>query len=32
MLPPDALAARDWARVESLAREAAALRTPVSGR
>ncbi|MGW1884244.1 bifunctional 4-hydroxy-2-oxoglutarate aldolase/2-dehydro-3-deoxy-phosphogluconate aldolase [Streptomyces sp. NPDC001970] len=25
MLPPDALAARDWARVESLAREAAAL-------
>lgn len=26
MLPPDALAARDWARVESLAREAAALR------
>ncbi|MFF5634608.1 bifunctional 4-hydroxy-2-oxoglutarate aldolase/2-dehydro-3-deoxy-phosphogluconate aldolase [Streptomyces sp. NPDC012825] len=32
MLPPDALAARDWARVESLARGAAALRTPVSGR
>ncbi|MFC8899125.1 bifunctional 4-hydroxy-2-oxoglutarate aldolase/2-dehydro-3-deoxy-phosphogluconate aldolase [Streptomyces cinereoruber] len=32
MLPPDALAARDWARVESLAREAAALRAPVSGR
>ncbi|MFJ3503067.1 MULTISPECIES: bifunctional 4-hydroxy-2-oxoglutarate aldolase/2-dehydro-3-deoxy-phosphogluconate aldolase [unclassified Streptomyces] len=32
MLPPDALAARDWARVEALAREAAALRTPVSGR
>ncbi|MFF9864154.1 bifunctional 4-hydroxy-2-oxoglutarate aldolase/2-dehydro-3-deoxy-phosphogluconate aldolase [Streptomyces sp. NPDC013953] len=28
MLPPDALAARDWARVESLAREAAALRPP----
>ncbi|MFJ3902228.1 bifunctional 4-hydroxy-2-oxoglutarate aldolase/2-dehydro-3-deoxy-phosphogluconate aldolase [Streptomyces sp. NPDC090025] len=26
MLPPDALAARDWARVEALAREAAALR------
>ncbi|MCK8681334.1 bifunctional 4-hydroxy-2-oxoglutarate aldolase/2-dehydro-3-deoxy-phosphogluconate aldolase [Streptomyces lichenis] len=26
MLPPDALAARDWARVESLAREAAGLR------
>ncbi|MFF9426949.1 bifunctional 4-hydroxy-2-oxoglutarate aldolase/2-dehydro-3-deoxy-phosphogluconate aldolase [Streptomyces sp. NPDC014746] len=25
MLPPDALAARDWARVEALAREAAAL-------
>ncbi|MGW2561771.1 bifunctional 4-hydroxy-2-oxoglutarate aldolase/2-dehydro-3-deoxy-phosphogluconate aldolase [Streptomyces sp. NPDC001514] len=25
MLPPDALAARDWVRVESLAREAAAL-------
>ncbi|WP_328944938.1 bifunctional 4-hydroxy-2-oxoglutarate aldolase/2-dehydro-3-deoxy-phosphogluconate aldolase [Streptomyces sp. NBC_00250] len=32
MLPPDALAARDWARVETLAREAAALRGPVSGR
>ncbi|WP_432120417.1 bifunctional 4-hydroxy-2-oxoglutarate aldolase/2-dehydro-3-deoxy-phosphogluconate aldolase [Streptomyces sp. S1] len=32
MLPPDALAARDWARVESLAREASALRVPVSGR
>ncbi|MFB7030585.1 MULTISPECIES: bifunctional 4-hydroxy-2-oxoglutarate aldolase/2-dehydro-3-deoxy-phosphogluconate aldolase [unclassified Streptomyces] len=32
MLPPDALAARDWARIEALAREAAALRTPVSGR
>ncbi|MFC7792146.1 bifunctional 4-hydroxy-2-oxoglutarate aldolase/2-dehydro-3-deoxy-phosphogluconate aldolase [Streptomyces cinereoruber] len=32
MLPPDALAARDWARVESLARGAAALRAPVSGR
>ncbi|MFF0426783.1 bifunctional 4-hydroxy-2-oxoglutarate aldolase/2-dehydro-3-deoxy-phosphogluconate aldolase [Streptomyces sp. NPDC004520] len=30
MLPPDALAARDWARVEELARGAAALRTPVS--
>ncbi|MFG2866642.1 bifunctional 4-hydroxy-2-oxoglutarate aldolase/2-dehydro-3-deoxy-phosphogluconate aldolase [Streptomyces sp. NPDC048338] len=27
MLPPDALASRDWARVESLAREAAGLRT-----
>ncbi|MET7904709.1 bifunctional 4-hydroxy-2-oxoglutarate aldolase/2-dehydro-3-deoxy-phosphogluconate aldolase [Streptomyces sp. NPDC005355] len=27
MLPPDALAAGDWTRVESLAREAAALRT-----
>ncbi|WP_406860621.1 bifunctional 4-hydroxy-2-oxoglutarate aldolase/2-dehydro-3-deoxy-phosphogluconate aldolase [Streptomyces sp. HUAS MG47] len=26
MLPPDALAAKDWPRVESLAREAAALR------
>ncbi|MFF8829218.1 bifunctional 4-hydroxy-2-oxoglutarate aldolase/2-dehydro-3-deoxy-phosphogluconate aldolase [Streptomyces sp. NPDC015131] len=26
MLPPDALAARDWTRVESLAREASALR------
>ncbi|MFF5917252.1 bifunctional 4-hydroxy-2-oxoglutarate aldolase/2-dehydro-3-deoxy-phosphogluconate aldolase [Streptomyces flavochromogenes] len=32
MLPPDALAARDWARVETLAREAAALRGPVSVR
>ncbi|MGW2303416.1 bifunctional 4-hydroxy-2-oxoglutarate aldolase/2-dehydro-3-deoxy-phosphogluconate aldolase [Streptomyces sp. NPDC001809] len=32
MLPPDALAARDWARVETLAREAAALRAPVSPR
>ncbi|MYS09167.1 bifunctional 4-hydroxy-2-oxoglutarate aldolase/2-dehydro-3-deoxy-phosphogluconate aldolase [Streptomyces sp. SID6041] len=32
MLPPDALAARDWARVETLAREAAALRGPVSPR
>ncbi|MBP2581755.1 2-dehydro-3-deoxyphosphogluconate aldolase/(4S)-4-hydroxy-2-oxoglutarate aldolase [Streptomyces sp. PvR006] len=32
MLPPDALAARDWARVEALAREAAALRGPVSAR
>ncbi|MFE5658789.1 bifunctional 4-hydroxy-2-oxoglutarate aldolase/2-dehydro-3-deoxy-phosphogluconate aldolase [Streptomyces sp. NPDC056517] len=32
MLPPDALAARDWARVETLAREAAALRGPVSAR
>ncbi|WP_426403459.1 bifunctional 4-hydroxy-2-oxoglutarate aldolase/2-dehydro-3-deoxy-phosphogluconate aldolase [Streptomyces sp. R-07] len=31
MLPPDALAARDWARVESLARGAAGLRAPVSG-
>ncbi|MFJ8583696.1 bifunctional 4-hydroxy-2-oxoglutarate aldolase/2-dehydro-3-deoxy-phosphogluconate aldolase [Streptomyces sp. NPDC093595] len=31
MLPPDALAARDWARVETLAREAAALR-PAAGR
>ena len=29
---PDALAARDWARVETLAREAAALRGPVSVR
>lgn len=28
MLPPDALAARDWARVEALARGAAALRAP----
>ncbi|MET9427023.1 MULTISPECIES: bifunctional 4-hydroxy-2-oxoglutarate aldolase/2-dehydro-3-deoxy-phosphogluconate aldolase [unclassified Streptomyces] len=28
MLPPDALAARDWGRVESLAREAASLRGP----
>ncbi|MGW6745457.1 bifunctional 4-hydroxy-2-oxoglutarate aldolase/2-dehydro-3-deoxy-phosphogluconate aldolase [Streptomyces sp. NPDC055025] len=27
MLPPDALAAKDWGRVESLAREASALRT-----
>ncbi|MFG2722055.1 bifunctional 4-hydroxy-2-oxoglutarate aldolase/2-dehydro-3-deoxy-phosphogluconate aldolase [Streptomyces sp. NPDC048416] len=27
MLPPDAMAARDWPRVETLAREAAALRT-----
>ncbi|MFG2328318.1 bifunctional 4-hydroxy-2-oxoglutarate aldolase/2-dehydro-3-deoxy-phosphogluconate aldolase [Streptomyces sp. NPDC048604] len=27
MLPPDALAAKDWSRVESLAREAAALRS-----
>ncbi|MFJ5935423.1 bifunctional 4-hydroxy-2-oxoglutarate aldolase/2-dehydro-3-deoxy-phosphogluconate aldolase [Streptomyces sp. NPDC093071] len=32
MLPPDALASRDWARVESLAREASALRVPISGR
>ncbi|MFJ7126845.1 bifunctional 4-hydroxy-2-oxoglutarate aldolase/2-dehydro-3-deoxy-phosphogluconate aldolase [Streptomyces sp. NPDC098101] len=32
MLPPDALASRDWSRVESLAREASALRVPVSGR
>ncbi|MFH9721840.1 bifunctional 4-hydroxy-2-oxoglutarate aldolase/2-dehydro-3-deoxy-phosphogluconate aldolase [Streptomyces sp. NPDC017254] len=31
MLPPDALAARDWARVETLAREAAALRVPADG-
>ncbi|WP_406080969.1 bifunctional 4-hydroxy-2-oxoglutarate aldolase/2-dehydro-3-deoxy-phosphogluconate aldolase [Streptomyces zaomyceticus] len=31
MLPPDALAARDWARVETLAREAAAVRVPVGG-
>ncbi|SED49937.1 bifunctional 4-hydroxy-2-oxoglutarate aldolase/2-dehydro-3-deoxy-phosphogluconate aldolase [Streptomyces sp. TLI_105] len=30
MLPPAALAARDWGRVESLARGAAALRAPVS--
>ncbi|MEF9882623.1 bifunctional 4-hydroxy-2-oxoglutarate aldolase/2-dehydro-3-deoxy-phosphogluconate aldolase [Streptomyces sp. P9-A4] len=30
MLPPDALAARDWARVETLAREAAGLRGPGS--
>ncbi|WP_426363602.1 bifunctional 4-hydroxy-2-oxoglutarate aldolase/2-dehydro-3-deoxy-phosphogluconate aldolase [Streptomyces sp. E-08] len=30
MLPPDALAARDWARVESLARGAAKLGRPVS--
>ncbi|MFI9173050.1 bifunctional 4-hydroxy-2-oxoglutarate aldolase/2-dehydro-3-deoxy-phosphogluconate aldolase [Streptomyces lincolnensis] len=29
MLPPDALAARDWGRVEALAREAAGLRTQV---
>ncbi|ANS64856.1 KHG/KDPG aldolase [Streptomyces lincolnensis] len=29
MLPPDALAARDWDRVEALAREAAGLRTQV---
>ncbi|MFJ9579336.1 bifunctional 4-hydroxy-2-oxoglutarate aldolase/2-dehydro-3-deoxy-phosphogluconate aldolase [Streptomyces sp. NPDC101191] len=28
MLPPDALAARDWGRVEALAREAAALAAP----
>ncbi|CAM5385419.1 bifunctional 4-hydroxy-2-oxoglutarate aldolase/2-dehydro-3-deoxy-phosphogluconate aldolase [Streptomyces xanthochromogenes] len=28
MLPPDALAAGDWARVENLAREAAALQRP----
>jgi 2-dehydro-3-deoxyphosphogluconate aldolase/(4S)-4-hydroxy-2-oxoglutarate aldolase len=26
MLPEDAIAAKDWARVENLAREAAALR------
>ncbi|MFH8575341.1 bifunctional 4-hydroxy-2-oxoglutarate aldolase/2-dehydro-3-deoxy-phosphogluconate aldolase [Streptomyces zaomyceticus] len=31
MLPPEALAARDWARVETLAREAAAVRVPVGG-
>lgn len=31
MLPPDALAARDWARVESLARGAAELGVPVTG-
>ncbi|MBT2443124.1 bifunctional 4-hydroxy-2-oxoglutarate aldolase/2-dehydro-3-deoxy-phosphogluconate aldolase [Streptomyces sp. ISL-36] len=31
MLPADALAARDWARVESLAREAAGLRAPATG-
>ncbi|MFB7589218.1 bifunctional 4-hydroxy-2-oxoglutarate aldolase/2-dehydro-3-deoxy-phosphogluconate aldolase [Streptomyces sp. NPDC056169] len=31
MLPPDALAARDWARVEALARGAAGLRTALSG-
>ncbi|MFD8641881.1 bifunctional 4-hydroxy-2-oxoglutarate aldolase/2-dehydro-3-deoxy-phosphogluconate aldolase [Streptomyces zaomyceticus] len=31
MLPPDALAARDWARVETLAREAAAVRGPAGG-
>ncbi|WP_030688261.1 bifunctional 4-hydroxy-2-oxoglutarate aldolase/2-dehydro-3-deoxy-phosphogluconate aldolase [Streptomyces globisporus] len=30
MLPPAVLAARDWGRVESLARGAAALRAPVS--
>ncbi|MGW4706078.1 bifunctional 4-hydroxy-2-oxoglutarate aldolase/2-dehydro-3-deoxy-phosphogluconate aldolase [Streptomyces sp. NPDC004285] len=30
MLPPDALAARDWARVEALARGAAGLGAPVS--
>ncbi|SDN19254.1 bifunctional 4-hydroxy-2-oxoglutarate aldolase/2-dehydro-3-deoxy-phosphogluconate aldolase [Streptomyces wuyuanensis] len=28
MLPPDAVATRDWHRVETLAREASALRTP----
>ncbi|MGW4566301.1 bifunctional 4-hydroxy-2-oxoglutarate aldolase/2-dehydro-3-deoxy-phosphogluconate aldolase [Streptomyces sp. NPDC004561] len=28
MVPPDAVAARDWARVEALAREAAGLRRP----
>ena len=27
-LPAEALAARDWARIEALAREAAALRVP----
>ncbi|WP_405873015.1 bifunctional 4-hydroxy-2-oxoglutarate aldolase/2-dehydro-3-deoxy-phosphogluconate aldolase [Streptomyces zaomyceticus] len=31
MLPPEALAAHDWARVETLAREAAAVRVPVGG-
>ncbi|MEV4938814.1 bifunctional 4-hydroxy-2-oxoglutarate aldolase/2-dehydro-3-deoxy-phosphogluconate aldolase [Streptomyces zaomyceticus] len=31
MLPSGALAARDWARVETLAREAAAVRGPVGG-
>ncbi|MGW0463929.1 bifunctional 4-hydroxy-2-oxoglutarate aldolase/2-dehydro-3-deoxy-phosphogluconate aldolase [Streptomyces sp. NPDC003027] len=31
MLPADALAARDWARVETLAREAAGLRTVCPG-
>ncbi|MFG2898038.1 bifunctional 4-hydroxy-2-oxoglutarate aldolase/2-dehydro-3-deoxy-phosphogluconate aldolase [Streptomyces zaomyceticus] len=31
MLPPDALAARDWARVETLAREASAVRGPAGG-
>ncbi|MER7619861.1 bifunctional 4-hydroxy-2-oxoglutarate aldolase/2-dehydro-3-deoxy-phosphogluconate aldolase [Streptomyces sp. NPDC126503] len=30
MLPPDALAARDWPRVEALAREAAGLRSAVA--
>lgn len=32
MLPPDALAARDWGRVEALAREAAALGEPFTVR
>ncbi|MFI9117531.1 bifunctional 4-hydroxy-2-oxoglutarate aldolase/2-dehydro-3-deoxy-phosphogluconate aldolase [Streptomyces venezuelae] len=32
MLPPDALAARDWGRVEALAREAAALAEPFTVR
>ncbi|AJF69675.1 bifunctional 4-hydroxy-2-oxoglutarate aldolase/2-dehydro-3-deoxy-phosphogluconate aldolase [Streptomyces vietnamensis] len=31
MLPPDALAARDWGRVEALARGAAELGVPVTG-
>ncbi|WP_030754867.1 bifunctional 4-hydroxy-2-oxoglutarate aldolase/2-dehydro-3-deoxy-phosphogluconate aldolase [Streptomyces griseus] len=31
MLPPDALAARDWGRVEALAREAAGLRAATAG-
>ncbi|WP_309053197.1 bifunctional 4-hydroxy-2-oxoglutarate aldolase/2-dehydro-3-deoxy-phosphogluconate aldolase [Streptomyces sp.] len=32
MLPPDALAARDWSRVEALAREASGLRGAVAAR